>query len=823
MTKSIYVDPKKVRKPGVIKFEDIPVNTYQKTVKDEKDNFTKEEFLRIYRDMSVIREFETMLNLIKTTGAYEGVEYNYPGPAHLEIGQEASYVGAAFELDKDDFIFGSHRGHGEFLAKGLSAIEKMSDEELTEIMENWLDGKTYAPIKKTTEYTNVKDIAREFLIYGAIAEIFGRDTGFGRGLGGSMHAFFIPFGIYPNNAIVGGGAPIATGAALYKKVNKKKGISVCSIGDGSIGCGPVYESMNFAAMDQLRDLWEEGYNGGLPIIYHVNNNAYGMGGQTTGETMAYGEVARFAAGICPNQMHTERVDGYNPLAVIDAYRRKKPLAESGEGPVVLEIMTYRCAGHSPSDSSTYRTKEEIDAWEKEDSIKEFARQLIEAEVATEEELNEIIAKIKKEMKHAFDLAIDLEISPRMDLDSNPDLIADLMFSNENIMSLDTEREPVVLAKKEDSPRVKKIANKIRKAYDDEGNKVSKNKVFQIRDAEFEAIIDKFYTDPTLIAYGEDNRDWGGAYAVYQGLTEVIPYHRLFNSPISEAAIVGSAVGYAMAGGRALVELMYIDFLGRCGDEVFNQMSKWQAMSAGYLKMPVILRLPLGNKYGAQHSQDWSSLCASVPGLKVVFPVTPYDCKGLMNAALSGTDPVLFLESQQLYDLGEEYMGEVPEGYYEVEIGEPSVKKEGNDVTILSLGATLSRAMKAADILEKEYGLTAEVIDARSIVPFNYEKVIESVKKTGKIVLTSDASSRGSVLNDFAANITELAFDYLDAPPVVVGAKNWITPCHELDHHFFPQADWIVDAIHEKIMPLAGHVCKHNFTDLEQIRRNKLGL
>jgi 2-oxoisovalerate dehydrogenase E1 component len=270
--------------------------------------------------------------------------------------------------------------------------------------------------------------------------------------------------------------------------------------------------------------------------------------------------------------------------------------------------------------------------------------------------------------------------------------------------------------------------------------------------------------------------------------------------------------------------MYCDFLGRAGDEVFNQLSKWQAMSAGQLKMPVVLRVSVGSKYGAQHSQDWSSLVAHIPGLKVVFPVTPYDAKGLMNSALIGTDPVIFFESQRVYGMGEMFQPDgVPEGYYEIPIGEPDIKKEGKDITILTIGAVLYRALDAAKILEEKYGLSAEIIDARSIVPFNYEKVIKSVEKTGRILLVSDACERGSHLNDMAQNISELAFDYLDAPPVVVGARNWITPAHELEEHFFPQADWIIDAIHEKVLPLKGHVVTKNFTANEQIRNNKLGV
>lgn len=823
MPKIQFVDPVEMRKPGKITFQDIPINQYNKTIEEEKSNFSAEDFLRIQRDMVYIREFETMLNLIKTTGQYREIEYNYPGPAHLSIGQEAAAVGQAYLLTTDDFIFGSHRSHGEIIAKGLSAIHQLSDEQLLTIMRDFFDGAIYQVVEEAATSSSVKDLAIDFLLYGALAEIFGRETGFNKGLGGSMHAFFTPFGIYPNNAIVGGSAPISIGAALYKKVNQKPGIVIANIGDASMGCGPVWEALNFAAMDQYRDLWEEGYQGGLPIIFNFFNNHYGMGGQTSGETMAYGYLARVGAGVSANQMHSERIDGFSPLAVIDAIRRKKAIIEEqNDGPIFLDTVTYRFSGHSPSDASSYRTKEEIDAWQAYDPIITFKQQLLDAKVASESDFEKIEQEVSDRIFKVFKLAIDDQKSPRMNLYANPNSISDLMFSNEKIEKMD-DREPITLIPKEENSRIQQIKKKIRVAEQD-GKPVSKARAYQLRDGIFEAIIDKFYTDPTLIAYGEDNRDWDGAFAVYRGLTESLPYHRFFNAPISEAAIAGSAVGYAMAGGRVIAELMYCDFLGRAGDEVFNQMAKWQAMSAGVLKMPLVLRVSVGSKYGAQHSQDWSSLVAHIPGLKVVFPATPYDAKGLMNSALAGTDPVIFFESQRIYDIGEMFHpGGVPEDYYEVPIGEPDIKKEGQDITILTVGATLYRALEAAKILEEKYGLSAEIIDARSIVPFNYEKVIESVKKTGRILLASDACERGSHLKDIAQNISELAFDYLDAPPVVVGAQNWITPAHELEEFFFPQAEWIIDAIHEKILPLKGHVTKTNFTKNEKLRAQRLGV
>jgi 2-oxoisovalerate dehydrogenase E1 component len=822
MPKSQNIDPKVIRKSNYIEFGKIPVNQYSKTIEQEKKNYSNDDFIRIYRDMVIIREFETMLNLIKTTNEYKGISYNHPGPAHLSIGQEAAAVGMAYNLSVEDYIFGSHRSHGEILAKGLSAITSLDEDTLYSVMKNYFGGKALRVVEKDFS-GSIKELAISFLLYGALAEIFARENGFNKGLGGSMHAFFTPFGIYPNNAIVGGSGDISVGAALYKKINRKKGIIVCNIGDASSACGPVWEGIAFATMDQYKTLWTGEYKGGLPLIFNFMNNLYGMGGQTVGETMGFGILARIGAGVNPESMHAERIDGYDPLAVIDAFKRKKKIIEEKKGPVLLDTLTYRISGHSPSDASSYRSKEEIEAWQKEDSIIAFGKKLVEAGIAGTEQLDEIRNQTGELMTHILKLSIDPQISPLLDLSKDPDVIGKMMFSNVSADKME-EGTPEVLMPLEENPRVKSIRTKERFYKDKEGKPVSKAKLYQFRDGLFEAIADRFYKDPTLAAWGEENRDWGGAFAVYRGLTEALPYQRLFNSPISEGAIVGTAIGYGMCGGRVIAEIMYCDFLGRCGDEVFNQLPKWQAMSGNIIKMPVIIRVSVGSKYGAQHSQDWSSLVAHIPGLKVVFPATPYDAKGLMNSALQGTDPVIFFESQRIYDTGEMFHESgVPEGYYEIPFGVPDIKRKGDDLTILSIGASLYPAIKAADTLKAKYGVSAEIIDARSLVPFDYTLVIESVKKTGRILLTSDASARGSFLKEMAQTITELAFDYLDAPPVAVGSRNWITPAYEMEQYFFPQPEWLIDAVHERIMPLKGHQVTNDFSHEKTIMLNREGV
>jgi len=806
----------------MIEFDPIPLCRYDRSVKDELSRYPAEALVRIYRDMTLIRTFETMLDQVKKKGQYADIAYDHRGPAHLSIGQEASAVGQAFLLGTDDHIFGSHRSHGEILAKGLSAIEKLDEAELTRIMKQYMGGATLSVVDKAASGP-ARSVAVDYLLYGTLAEIFGREAGFNKGMGGSMHAFFTPFGVFPNNAIVGGSADISVGAAIYKKVNRKPGIVICNIGDGALGCGPVWEALCLATMDQYRTLWDEAHRGGLPLIMNFVNNFYGMGGQPVGETMGFGVLARLGAGMNPDQMHAERVDGYRPLAVVDAIERKRKAIAEGLGPVLLDTLTYRYTGHSPSDASSYRDKAEVDEWQAEDSITDYGQELIEAGLADEVALAAIKADAEERVLRAYKLATDLQISPRTDLYAVNCLLDRTMLSHQTVEAMETGRVPETLIPMADNPRVKQLAGRSRSGLDENGQPLPKGRCVGIRDALFEAILDRFYADATLVAYGEENRDWGGAFAVYRGLTEALPYHRLFNTPISEGAIVGSAVGYALEGGRALVELMYCDFLGRAGDEVFNQLSKWQAMSGGQLRMPVVVRVSVGSKYGAQHSQDWSALCFHIPGLKVVFPATPYDAKGLMYSALLGADPVVFCESQRIYDMPEMFHpGGVPEGAYTIPIGEPDVKRTGKDITVLSVGATLYRALDAAKLLS-DHGLSAEVIDARSIVPFDYSLVLESVHKTGRIVLASDACERGSAVQTMAAKIAQLAFDDLDAPPVVVGARNWITPPDEIEDSFFPYPSDILDAIHTDILPLKGYTPRQPVDRDEALRRNRLGV
>jgi 2-oxoisovalerate dehydrogenase E1 component len=613
-----------------------------------------------------------------------------------------------------------------------------------------------------------------------------------------MHAFFPPFGIYPNNAIVGASAPIAAGAALFKRVQRQPGFVVANIGDASTGCGPVWEAMNFASMGQFTQLFDAEHCGGLPVLFFFVNNFYGMGGQTIGETMGFDRLARIGAGINRYNMHAETIDGNDPLAVRAAVQRARTHIEAGEGPVLLDCQTYRYSGHSTSDPATYRTQEEVDRWRAIDPITVFGQRLIDARLITDEEQERMRERVHSAISTVLELAKDPERSPVLGADGDIERLGMMLFADTSIdladaPSADTTVDPA------NSTRVAQLRRKSRVGIQD-GQVLSGARAVTFREAIFESVFEHATRDGRLVIYGEENRDWDGAFGVYRGLTEVLPYHRLFNAPISEAAIVGSAVGYAVEGGRALVELMYADFIGRAGDEIFNQLAKWRAMSGGLLELPVVLRVSVGARYGAQHSQDWTALPAHVPGLKVVYPATPYDAKGLMAEALSSNDPVIFFESQRSYDDVERYRPEVPADYFRIPLGQPHVVRSGNDLTILSIGPALHRCVSVADELARTEGWEVEVIDARSLVPFDPTVVLESVARTGRLAIVTDACARGSIAGSLAQEIQVLAFDDLDAPVVVVGAQNWVSPPLELEDAFFPSAAAIIDAVTGLFVP-----------------------
>ncbi|MDI4567553.1 MAG: thiamine pyrophosphate-dependent dehydrogenase E1 component subunit alpha, partial [Mycoplasma sp.] len=470
MPKKQYISPKIKLRETYPNPQYIPCYTYRRSLSDElfDSNITKEQAIEIYYQMLLIRRFEEMLLENKATNKFHGIEYEYDGPLHTSIGQEAVCVGQAFNMDKNDFIFGTHRNHGETISKGLFAINKMQDDELVSMMKNHWNGKVLDLINKHKSFTSVQEQAKFFFMYSVLAEIYTKEYGLNKGLGGSMHMFFTPLGIYPNNAVVGASASIAIGAALYKLQSKDPGVVVADLGDGAIACGPVWEALNLMAMDQYKMLWDSPYNKRPPFILNIINNQYAMGGQPHGETHGHGGVARLGMAINPEQCHAERINGQDVLAVIDLMKRKTALAIQGDGPIVNEIMTYRYDGHSSADGNQpYRDEEEVNEWKKYDPIILWRAQLLINNVVNDQKLQEIDNQIDQLLLDIYKLVIDPNISPSLDYSKN-DLLNEVMLNFDTKIETPINKAVELLQPLEENPRIKQLKTKNRYAFNEDG-------------------------------------------------------------------------------------------------------------------------------------------------------------------------------------------------------------------------------------------------------------------------------------------------------------------------------------------------------------------
>ena len=317
----------------------------------------------------------------------------------------------------------------------------------------------------------------------------------------------------------------------------------------------------------------------------------------------------------------------------------------------------------------------------------------------------------------------------------------------------------------------------------------------MRDALRDALHEEMARDETIFVMGEDVIAHGGPYAITRGIAEKFP-GRIRQTPISEAGIVGTAVGAALCGMRPVAEIMYVDFITCAMDEVVNQMAKVRYMFGGQTDVPVVLRLPSGTArlIAAQHSQCLESWFVHVPGLQVVIPSTPYDAKGLMKTALRGKDPVIFIEYKRLYT----DEGEVPEEDYAIPFGQADVKRQGDDLTIVATGGMVGKALRAADLLAAE-GVSVEVVDPRTLVPLDKETIFASVRKTNRVIVTDEEVQRGGSSAEFAALIAEACFDDLDAPVKRVASKDVPMPFSpELEKLVVPTAETLVAAARELV-------------------------
>ncbi|MFH0962582.1 MAG: dehydrogenase E1 component subunit alpha/beta [Planctomycetota bacterium] len=745
--------------PCDLPFPSIPCFQYKGSLAHElkKGRITEQDAKRMLETMLAIRAFEEMILRLRSN-AYPALEnFQYRGPTHLSIGQEAAPTGACFALAHTDYITSTHRGHGDAVAKGYVAILRRTDEELRQQL---------GPGQEKLSREELESRAIEDHIFRTAAELFGKEDGYCKGRGGGMHIADFSSGNLGANAIVGGSTGIATGAAFSIRYRKSGQVVLCFAGDGAYANGVVLESLNMANMAQFNnELAETKF--GPPIIFVILNNLYGMTGKQRGEVSGVDYLARRAAGFSMNNMHAEVVSGMDVLAVVDGIARAADLARAGEGPILRELIAYRFHGHSLSDPRhEYRSREEEEAWKPLDPIATFSRALVEEKILSGDEVAGLREAVEKRNERAA-------VRAAASSDPDPSTVCRYVF---------TEKAPS-LPEEAKKPRQLKAIERP-KRQDGQLN---------MRDAIKEALLEEMARDNRVITYGEDIADYGGAFKVTKGLLETFGRDRVFNASISEAAICGTATGAAMTGLRPVVELMYSDFEFQAGDQIFNQAAKWSYMSGGALCVPLVVRTSAGagKGYGGQHSQSLESHSTHTPGLVVAVPSGPYEAKGLLKTAIRSNDPVMFVESQELYNM----KAAVPEDDYTIPFGKAAIKRKGKDLTVVSYGFTLWEAMKAAEQLEKETGKSAEVIDPQTLIPLDLETILDSVRKTGKVIVVSQAVRTGSYTGEIASRIQEAAFDHLDAPVVRLGAQDAISPqSHVLERAYLPYAEEILAAM-----------------------------
>ena len=708
--------------------------------------------------MLAIRSFEETVAKMKN-GRYKPVAgFKFIGATHLSIGQEATAVGAVSAIGPDDYITSTHRGHGHSIAKGFYWLQgHQSEDELLAFVEGYAD---------PSDFDSLSECALQVHLNRTMAELMGKEEGYCHGRGGGMHIADFHAGHLGANAIVGGSYAIAAGAAMGADMLELDRVVLCFVGDGATNNGIAHEAYNWACQEQ--------FERGIPVIFMVENNQYGMTGQQVGEVTGIDDLAQRGAGYDDVNMHAEVLNGMDACAVRDAVTRATELCRGGEGPVLLESKTYRYMGHSLSDDCTaYRSKTEEAAWEEIDPIDHLKRALVEYDVLSDDEVVDHCRRMSERIETAAIWAVDAT-------DPDPSEIYRGLFTDSTSEDVGDEwatPEDALL----DEPSYTRRDRQGRILY---------------RHAVAEALMQEMLRDRRVILYGEDLADYGGAFGATRGLMEVFGRKRVFNAPISEAAIVGTAAGASMVGMRPVAEIMYIDFILMTMDQTGNQLAKNRYMFGGKATLPAVIRTTIGGGkgYAGQHSQSLEAIVTQIPGLKVVAPATPYDCKGLLKASIRDDNPVIFIEHQHCYT----DRGEVPEDDYTVPLGEANVAREGSDVTVIAYSYMLLRTLEAAEALEEE-GISVEVVDPRTLIPLDEETIAESVNKTGRALVVQQAPYTGCFGEHIAHRITERCWDALEAPVGIVAAHDVPPPmAAPLEDENIPSVAKIADRIRDLV-------------------------
>jgi 2-oxoisovalerate dehydrogenase E1 component len=649
--------------------------------------------------LHLIRAFEeTVLEL-----AGEGLVH---GPAHSSVGQEGGAVGSIVGLTSKDAINGSHRGHHQFLAKALGHVS----------------GGTIDP--KQLVSTEIQTVLQRTL-----AEILGLAQGYCHGRGGSMHLQWFEAGALGTNAIVGGGVPLGAGNAWAQKHAGTKDITVSYFGDGAVNIGSVLETMN------LTSAWK------IPLAFFIENNLYAV---STTVAEATGEP-RLSARALGFNIPSWRVDGMDPLAVHLAMKEAEEVMRNGGGPTVIEVEVYRFfhqnGGYAGS-AFGYRTKEEEASWRARDPLERVGREMKTLGLIDDDGLTAVRATAQNAMRDAVAQLIEADPDNVGKRRIKPDLWPNTDFVNVGVRGDASELAGV------------------RTLEPTEFTGATENVKFVDAVA---GVMDRRMTeDDRIVILGEDvHKLSGGTNGATKGLPAKFP-GRVLGTPISENAFAGLGGGMALDGRfRPVVEFMYPDFMWVAADQVFNQIGKARHMFGGDNPVPLVLRtkVAMGSGYGSQHLMDPAGIFATSPGWRIAAPSCAADYIGLMNTALALQDPVLMIEHVDLY----QDLGDVPTGdldYY-IPLGTAALRREGNDVTVISYLSMVKHSLEAIEQLSVD----ADLVDLRWLdrASIDWDTIGRSIRKTNNVLIVEQGARGTSYGGWLSDEIQRRHFDYLDQP------------------------------------------------------------
>ncbi|MBL7153874.1 MAG: dehydrogenase E1 component subunit alpha/beta [Phycisphaerae bacterium] len=685
------------------------------------------------------------------------------GASHLYAGEEAVATGAIAAIELGDVIGSTHRGHGHCGAIGNKYAESEDDRQ-----SHWNQ---------------------------MMAELMGRETGYCKGRGGSMHIAEVDkCNNLGSTGIVGGNQPPAVGAALAEKYKKTDKVVLSFFGDGSTNCGSFHESMNMASA--LR----------VPLVAVIENNLYGMSVPFSGSeidgTIKASNIEDIAERAYAYNVPAMIVDGQDAVEVFLAVKEAVARARKDNQMTMIEAKTYRWYGHSRSDPRAYRTKAEEKAWHKRDPITVLSEKLLSEGLATQDELDEIREKANTAIETATQFALDSAWPDPADLAK--DVYVEETYPAEVVEADKTNSVKVAEAAVAFEAALAASTAKTKKAATEEAKGQIKSQfgmdIMTIGQAVTAAQGEELKRDENVIVMGEDVGLYGGAYQATRGLSAEFGTDRVIDTAISEAAIAGAAVGAALRGMRPVAEIMYVDFLTIAMDQLVHVGAYNRYMFGGKAKVPMVLRTEggVGRCIAAHHSESLEAWVMHTPGLYVVMPSTPYDAKGLLKAAIRSDNPVVFIEHKATYG----QFGPVPEGDYIIPLGVADIKKPGSDATIVSYSRMAMWSLEAAKLLADQHGIDAEVIDVRTLKPLDIETIADSVRKTGRLITVSEGFCTCGAGREISGQYMDYefedgshGFDYLDAAPVNLAAADVPPPMSEpLEMASIPSVERIAQAV-----------------------------